>query len=151
MTFPLAFLTEADVEAIVTSQLTSFGYGTAGNDPMPAFSPGPGGDLSAQLVSPDAVVFLTVGGGPGFASEQRFDRTFITVRVAGPQTDYDAARKLAMAVDRALTSFDSSGMIGQTYTLYITRTGGSPQLLSKDTAERYHFTASYVAEPETGA
>jgi hypothetical protein len=140
-------LTYENVRGLVQQRLTAAGYS---DDAMPAFSPGPASDPGELKTSPDAIVFLTVGGGAGLTKEQTFDRPFISAHVVGPQRDYAAGERLALDVDRALLWLDSSDDVGGSWTLGITRTGGRPALLLKDPAERYHFTASYIAEAETG-
>ena len=115
------------------------------------FAPGPSNDTQAQKLSPGRIVFLDVGGGPGETTEGLFDRVFIGLRVVGPQHSYEAAEEVALFVDRVLTSFDHTADIvpGKRCTGII-RSGGRPQLLTRDSGERYHFTASYIAEFETG-
>lgn len=108
--------------------------------------PGPSGDLVVQKLSPQRIIFATVGGGAGLTLEQLFDRPFITIRTVGRQGSYDDAEALAWAVDTALLQFVSNGVIGSAPITYLTRTGGAPTLLLKDSADRYHFTCSYIAE-----
>jgi len=139
------------VRSYVETVLTTFGYGTSPEaPPMPTFSPGPAGDVGELESSPDAIVFLTVGGGAGLTKESTFDRVFTTAHVVGPQRDFTAAESLALDLDACLLMFGSSDDLDGTWTLGINRTGGRPALLLKDSAERYHFTASYIAEAETG-
>lgn len=117
---------------------------------FPLIDPGPATDPLRQELSPDDMVFLTLGGGSGLHLEYGFDRPFITVRTLGKQHDYAGAEELALDVDDYLLSFDGSSMIGETYLLFITRTGGRPELAQHDVADRYHFACSYIADSESG-
>lgn len=95
-------------------------------------------------------VVLNVGGGAGLTKEHVFDRPFVGVRVVSRSQDFDGGEALALALDEDLCAFDHSGRLGSLQTSYITRTGGRPQLSDRDNAERYHFTATYITEVETG-
>lgn len=114
------------------------------------FNPGPATNQMLQKLSPQAIVFISIGGGAGLTTEQMFDRPFIGIRVVGRQNDYDGAEELANVIDLSLLKRDTSGMVGSTYTLYITRTGGRPQVVEYDVANRYHFSCTYIAEAATG-
>ena len=112
-------------------------------------SPGPSTEAALQKLSPQAMVFATVGGGAGLTSEQNFDRPFITVRTIGKQGDYDSAEALAFAIDAAFLALDHNGLVGTAKVLYVTRTGGAPSLIDHDSADRYHFQCTYIAETRT--
>lgn len=147
---PLVYLRYSDVETALGQSLVHYGYGQGDPKlPLPRIKPGPT-DGQALKTTPQSVVFLTVGGGPGLTNEATFDRTFVSVRIVGPQHDYEAGQRLAFAVDRALLAYGGSEILGATYVLGVNRSGGPPTLLLRDNAERYHFTASYIIEAETG-
>jgi pectin methylesterase-like acyl-CoA thioesterase len=116
--------------------------------PMPIFLP-IWDDTSAKSPTGTPVVVLTVGGGAGLTNEETFDRPFIALRVVSRAQDYAGGEALAMACDADLCAFDGSAYLGLLWALYITRTGGRPQLLTREN-ERYHFTASYIAAVESG-
>lgn len=135
----------SDLETYVAA-----GYQAAGYDPtstaFPVISPGPSTVAELQKLSPDRIVFLTLGGGPGLTSEELFDRLFITCRVIGRQEDFTDAETLAWQLDDMFVKIDHNGMIGTAKVLYVVRSGGGPVLLEKDAAGRYHFTCTYVTE-----
>jgi hypothetical protein len=136
----------SDALSFVTAGLAGLGYGTAGHPVMPAFSPGPAAIPKVQeAVSPNAVVFLTVGNGLGLAHEGLYEQPFITVRVLGPQNDYDTAEQITYDLDRLMLAVDSPRNVGSCRTLYITR-NASPQLVDLDEADRYHFQTTYITE-----
>jgi hypothetical protein len=116
----------------------------------PILRPGPTTNAQIQKIGPQSLVLLSVGSGSGLTTEGSFDRPFIEARCVGKQNDFEGAEFLAKAVDRLLLDVGSPMTLGSTYTLYITRTGGGPQLAEYDTANRYHFACSYIAEAETG-
>lgn len=135
----------SDIESFVHAGLTALEY-----DPVPVLNPGPNTDPEVQKRSPNAMVFLTVGGGSGLTTEQLFDLPFIIVRAVGKQHDFLSAETLAWDLDKLLLSVTSNTVIGTAKTLYINRTGAAPQLLLRDTADRYHFQCTYITETQTG-
>lgn len=135
----------SDIETFVSAGLAARGY-----NPVPVLNPGPHTDTGLLKKSSGAMVFLTVGGGPGFTTEELYDRVFILVHAIGNQWDYAGAEKLADDLDRILVAVDHNTLVGTALTLYITRVGGRPELNDFDAANRYHFQCSYVAETKTG-
>lgn len=148
----------ADVRDQVSAALTSLGYSN-GNPinpdvsevvrTMPVIDPGPFTVHSLWKVSPQGILFLTLGNGVGPVMEGLFDRPFITVRVVGKQQDFDYAETLAYDVDNILMSLPAN----HTWphggrTLFVNRTGGSPQLVDYDESNRYHFQTTYIAEAQ---
>lgn len=144
MTRPLTY---GQVRDVVEPKLVAGGFEFV-------MDPGPATDENLQKVNNDAIVFLTVGAGAGLHLDNLFDRPFITVEVVGPQNDYDGAESLALALDLALLAFEvpfSWGVANDaSRSLSVTRTGGRPTLGVKDTADRYHFTCSYITEAVSG-
>jgi hypothetical protein len=134
----------ADISAFVTEQLSPK------YSPMPVLDPGPSSDARLLKLSPNAIIFLSLGDGRGFDTEQLFDQPFIRTRVVGPQNDYVTAEQLAADVDAALCSVVGNTMVGSALTRFINRAGGAPSLLVRDTAERYHFTCTYITATATG-
>jgi hypothetical protein len=134
-------LSFVDLETYLKGWLTEVGY-----DPLPYFDPGPGTDLNAIDASPGRLVLLTIGSGAGFTTEQVFDRPMVQVRTAGLQSDYSDAEKLSQDCDRAMTAVAQSQFLNGKWCLSINRLSGSPLLLLKDDADRYHFTCSYIVE-----
>ena len=132
----------ADVQGYVASKLTALGT----YDPLPVFEPGPGSDQVVQDASPNMMVIITMGGGPGLEIEELFDRAGFQIRAIGAQSDYSSGEQLAQDVDRALVALDSSQNINGKRTLSVVRSGGSPSLLVKDDGDRYHFTCNYIWE-----
>lgn len=112
----------------------------------PMVSPGPASDLLAQKLTPNELVFITVGGGSPQTNEGLFDRPLIEIRVIGKQANYHSAEDLAHYIDNGLLAIDSMGLIGSARVMPIARSGGAPILLMRDDANRYHFTCSYIAE-----
>lgn len=149
-------LTYSDVEAFLTTALEGLGYSSAlpaqpDTKPMPLIDVGPFTLAQLQDLSPGPIVFATVGNGGGLTNEQAFDQPFITIRSIGPQGDYVAAERLAQDIDRLfLSTFGGNGTLGTTRVLYVTRSGGGPQLIDYDSSNRYHFQTTYIARAETG-
>jgi hypothetical protein len=135
----------ADIKGFVTEGLTSKGYTGAG---LPLLDPGPVTMKRLQMKTPGPMVFLTVGNGIGLSVEALFDLPFIVVRVVGAQNDYTGAETLALDIDALLLGVDTNTVIGATTALYVNRTGGGPQLVDFDSAERYHFQTTYITEVE---
>jgi hypothetical protein len=138
----------SDVYTFVKAALTDLGYGTDGHPAMPMFDPGPPTQARLLKKSPNAICFLTLGNGIGLAKEGLFDQPFITVRVVGRQNDFAGAETLAYDVDSTLLAVDGNTTVGTAKTLYITRTGGAPQLIDFDDAERYQFQTTYITEAQ---
>lgn len=141
----------SDISAFVKQGYVDLGYDTATVD-FPLLDPGPPTDPGLQKLSAQRQVFLTLGGGAGLTTEALYDRIFLSTRVFGRQDDYADAENLAAQLDYMLLAATRSGpaTIGTARCLYITRTGGAPQLLLKDTADRYHLSCSYIIETGTG-
>lgn len=135
----------SDVQGFLTAKLSARGY-----KPLPLIDPGPSTDPRLLKLSPNGIVFLSIGDGRGFETEQLFDQPFIRTRTIGPQGDYRYAEKLAMDVDTDLCSVVGNTMVGNALTRFINRTGGAPSLLLRDTSERYHFTCTYITATATG-
>jgi hypothetical protein len=136
----------SDMLTFVTAGLAGLGYDTANHPAMPAFNPGPP-SLPAlwKSVSPNAVVFLTVGNGLGPTVETVYDRPFVVVRVIGPQgNDYTTAETLAYDIDNLLLAVQTQN-VGSARTLYFTR-NAAPQLVDLDDSDRYHFQTTYITE-----
>jgi hypothetical protein len=134
----------ADVEALATDEFSN----RLKYNPMPAFSPGPATDALIQKLGPGRLIFLTVGGGSSQTTEGLFDQPFITARVIGKQFDYEDAETMAWDLDGIFMRIGGNRMVGAAFTLRIARSGGVPQLLECDTANRYHFTCSYITETQ---
>lgn len=134
-----------DVKDFLAAQLTLKGY-----EDLPVFDPGPSSDTRLLKLSPSSIVFLTLGDGRGFDTEQLYDQPFIRTRVVGPQNDYDTTEQLAADVDSSLCSVVGNTMVGSALTRFINRAGGAPSLLLRDVAERYHFTCTYITATATG-
>lgn len=117
---------------------------------LPVFSPGPANDTDLQQITPQTIVFLTLGGGVGLTLEGLYDRPFVAVHIVGPQEDYNTAETVANLIDVALNRVTTNTPVGNSRTLYFTRSGGKPTLLMRDSAFRYHFTCSYIALTPSG-
>lgn len=138
-------ITFADVDTFLTAGLTGLGY-----NPVPIINPGPATNESLQKLGVQRMVFATVGNGAGVQNELVFDRPFINLRFIGNQADYTDAETLAIKVDRLLLAVDHPTMVGATRVLYITRTGGRPQLIEYDAGQRYHFSCNYITKCPSG-
>lgn len=125
------------------SDVESFLRPIVGDAPI---HPGPSTEAALQKLSSQAIVFATVGGGAGLATEGLFDKPFITIRAIGKQGDYDSAETLAKDIDAAFRALDHNGEVGEAKVLYVTRTGGGPTMIDHDNADRYHFQCTYIAE-----
>lgn len=102
------------------------------------------------VLSPNAIAFLTVGGGAGLDIETAYDRPFISTYVVGPQDEYDTAEALAIAIDTIYCRVTVPTLIGAARVTNIQRSGGRPTLFQQDTANRYHFTCSYIVSSTSG-
>lgn len=136
----------AEIAAFVTAGLTAKGYGA--DKVMPLLNPGPPTLAALQQLSPGPMLFLTVGNGIGPTVEQLYDRPFIVARAIGAQNDYDYAETLAYDVDDLLLAVGGNTKMGARQVLYVTRTGGAPQLIDLDAGNRYHFQTTYITEAE---
>ena len=139
----------SDVKSYVSDALVALGtYGDTSDTQFPVIDPGPPTDQLMKL-SPNRLIFLTIGAGAGFTTEQLYDRPFISARVLGLTRNYQDADNLALDLDKILTDVVKNTVIGTAKVLYITRTGGRPTLYSYDASERYNFTCSYITEAKT--
>src|SRR5690242_13882442 len=136
----------ADVLAFVTAGLEAKEYGVNGHPALPTFHPGPPTVQALYKKSPNGIVFLTVGNGIGLTTEDTYDRPFIVVRVLGRQNDYDYAETLSQDLDALFLAVQNQDL-GSTRTLYVTR-NAPPQLVDFDSADRYHFQTTYIAEAQ---
>lgn len=92
------------------------------------------------------IVVASILPGPGQGTDATTDIGALTIRVVGPQGDYDATEDLAWACDRALRR-DDTGPWGLRTVAYCRRQGGGPGLDHYDiAARRWHFTSSYLIE-----
>ena len=117
---------------------------------LPTITYGPSSDQNMQKLSPGPMIFMTIGGGAGLETEQLFDKPFITTRVVSEQGDYEGGEKMAADLDTIFLKVCGNAKVGNAKVLYITRTGGAPMLLEKDSGDRYHFTGSYIVNTQTG-
>lgn len=148
-------LSYADVKSFIQTGLTAKGYvsGTPAGpvvSTMPLIDPGPFSIASLQSLSPGPMVFATVGNGAGLVLEQTYDLVFVTIRSIGPQNDYSAAERLASDLDGLFLAINSNGLVGATRVLWVNRSGGAPQLIDYDAANRYHFQTTYITPASTG-
>jgi hypothetical protein len=155
MTTDVTGLVYADVKEFLTLGLAGLGYKSTlpvqpEAKPMPLIDVGPFSMAQLQDLSPGPIVFATVGNGAGLTDEYLFDQPFITIRAIGPQGDYDGAERLARDVDRLFLAIDGNGKVGNTPVLYVTRSGGGPELIDYDDSNRYHFQTTYIARSQTG-
>lgn len=108
---------------------------------------GPDSDSDLENLSVDRILFIQLGGGPGLIYDGMSDRVTIRLRWIGRQGSYDDAETLALTGDRALLQ---AAEVGGVRVNYIDQQGGRPTLLKRDSASRYHFTCSYIAETASG-
>lgn len=94
---------------------------------------------------PTHFVLVTPSGGAGLTVEDLFDARGFQIKSVGRQNDYDSAESMAWDIDALIIGVDSSRMIGSTYVLSFTRSGGPPEPLYTDDANRTHFVCSYTA------
>lgn len=144
-----------DVHAFLDDGLRALGYQDwnpntlAPVQTMPEISPGPFLPPLDKL-SPQAMVFATVGNGSGLELEQTYDGVFVVARVLGPQNDFESAERLALDIDTLLLRVNSPARIGSTRVLSVQRSGGRPQLVDYDDSNRYHFQTTYIARAASG-
>lgn len=142
----------SDVKTYVEPRLQAKGYSASNpfvdkvDRTMPLIDPGPFTISRLTEKSPGPMLFLVVGNGMGPTTETLYDRPFITVRVLGKQGDYEYAENLAYDVDDILMSAVNGETLGTAHTLYVTRTGAPPQLVTLDKGDRYHYQTTYITE-----
>lgn len=145
----------SDVRDFLTDGLQALGYTDFNpdtNEPvrtMPLINPGPFLPPLDKL-SPQAMVFATVGNGAGLELEQAYDGVFITARVLGPQNDFESTERLALDVDTLFLRLNSPALLGRTRVLSVQRSGGRPDLIDYDDSNRYHFQTTYIARAASG-
>lgn len=115
----------------------------------PVFDPGPFSDARLQDKSSQALVFIQVGNGPGLTTESVFDQKFVTIHTYGRQGSYASAEKLANDIDQVFLRIDRPTTMGTARVLWASRTGGAPAVVDMDSADRYHFSCTYVVEAPT--
>lgn len=147
-------LTYMDIETFLRAGLLGLGYteevpNVGQPQTLPLFDHGPYSETKAKQ-SPGSIIFAEVGGGAGLMLEHTYDQIFVTLRVLGPSGEYDQTERLAYDLDRLMNQVDSARFIGSTRVLWIVRTGGAPQLVGFDDADRYHFQATYITPAMTG-
>jgi hypothetical protein len=136
----------SNVESFVSAGLSALGT----YSPLPVFDPGPTPDLDALDLTGDRLVIISIAPGGGMAVENIIDRVVVQVRSIGAQMDYADAEQLAQDIDHNMLSLDVSQFIDGLWVVSISRVGGGPALLVKDSADRYNFTCSYIWEVEYG-
>lgn len=88
--------------------------------------------------------------GTGLTVENMFDVRGFQLRVVGEQNDYASAEALAWQLDHAIVGAVYPVTIGGMRVLSIGRTGGGPEPMPEDDADRTPFVASYLFEEATG-
>jgi hypothetical protein len=98
------------------------------------------------LDEPDQAVFITMGGGPGYTTEEpATDASQFQARVRGPSDDADAAETAARALDALILGALFPVVIDDITIVHVHRMGGPPAVLPLDpTDRRFEFTASYI-------
>lgn len=134
-----------DVKTWLTQTLTAMGV-----SPVPMILPGPWSSATVMDEPVDSFIVAQFGNGAGLDTEELFDNPFITIRVAGPQGDFEAAESLAWGIDSALLRINGNAMMGSAKVLFVVRSGGAPGLIDYDSADRYHFQTTYVVKTQTG-
>lgn len=99
------------------------------------------GHLPSQ---PDRLVIVALTGGPGLSIEGVYDNVSFQIRTRGKQRDDASAEEDAWAIDRMLLEHSVPGTFGPQWVNRISRVGGPPGFLMRDSANRVHLTCSYV-------
>lgn len=134
----------SDIESHLKDGLTALNY-----SPLPMIKPGLNTIPTLQKQTPNMMIFAELSNGQGLTSEGIFDRPYINIRTIGKQLSYSTAEKLAWDVDKIMY-VDGNATVGTVRVLYVARVGGGPQLVDYDSADRYHFQCTYVAEVQSG-
>lgn len=98
-----------------------------------------------EIQDPTAVV-LALSGGSAPQLERTFDTPSVQVLARGNQTDHVGARDLAWQIDDVLMDAVPPLTLGtpSVRVISITRVGGPPRLLTRDSARRFIFTCNYI-------
>lgn len=96
--------------------------------------------------SPDKMVIITGGDGPGFILDGAADASNFQVRLRGPQNDQFTASSQAALLDAMIFSALFPAMIDGVSIVHIHRVGSGPSPLGggPDDAYRYEYTCNYL-------
>lgn len=102
-------------------------------------------DALALTSGPDAMLVVTRSFRPGWLTEERGTQWMaFQLRTVGPQANYGEAETLAFQADAILQSVQKPVTMGSVRVSAVQDLGSGPTLLTKDNAQRTHFTASYA-------
>lgn len=99
--------------------------------------------------APDPLVVIAPTGGPSFSVEQAFDNVSFQIRTRGKQSDDAGAWQLAWDVDYALIPPPLAApafpaMVGTQFVVKVSRVGGPPAFLLRDSGRRANYTGNYI-------
>jgi hypothetical protein len=104
---------------------------------------------------PDRIAVVTTIPGPGDSMQGIADTPGFQLLIRGLQdpTDVDAsAEEAALAADRLIRFAPPPALVGDTWLLPVTRSGGRPAPIPQDDGDRITFTCTYLTPviEETG-
>lgn len=96
--------------------------------------------------SPDRLVVITGGGGPGYTTEEpATDAANFQARIRGAAQDWLGTEEAANDLDRLILRAQFPVQIGGTWVVSCSRLGSGPDPLSYDPADqRGEFTSNYM-------
>lgn len=106
-------------------------------------------DTEAINSTYDDMLWLTASPGPGLMIDWQFDGHIVNVRSVGLQDDPDSAEATAFLADELMLS-PGNVLVGSLPALYVTRAGGPPTPIMRDTSRRTHYGCAYVIPVKSG-
>lgn len=105
--------------------------------------------------TPNRVIVVSLGGGPGLSYEGLFDTVSFQIACRGAENYLGDAEAIALDVDDVLLNVEDNFNFGvegfEVFCNEIGRTGGAPSANSiPDSESRWTFTCNYYAQVSTG-
>ena len=138
MTFPAAITVPRS--QVVIDFITALGWDVSQETGYPLL-PGP-----EILLEPDKAVFVTMTGGPGYATEEGgVDNWSFQARVRGASDDPYGPEVAAQELDWLLLTAPVPSSADGVHVRMVTRMGSPPAPLPLDPADRrFEYTANYI-------
>lgn len=96
-----------------------------------------------EVDTPNRLIYLSVGPGTPTKDERTFDSHSVQIRCRGAQGDPDGAERFMGVIDNLIMGVVCPTVIGRRV-IDIDYTGGPPQWLLHDNADREHYVGNYL-------